>query len=98
MKRLVTVLVFVPMLVSLLVVAAPSLANNDPTVPADECSDNPKVVGQPFGTNAVDIGPAPIAGPASLFNAADSAQGFPGQAQADGANGQANSQAIAHCD
>ncbi len=81
-------------------IAPTAMANNDPTVPADECSGNPNAVGQPQsqgGINAVDIGPSPIAGPASLFNAADIEQGFPGNAQATGANGQANSQAIAHC-
>jgi len=39
------------MLVSLLMAAAvtPALANNDPLVPADNCSGNPNVVGQPQG-------------------------------------------------
>lgn len=70
-----------------LVLATPVLANNDPTVPADECSGNPKVVGQPFGFNAVDIGPSPVQGPASRNN--------PGQST--GAKGQASSAAIGHC-
>ena len=49
----------------------PALATNDPTVPADECSGNPNAVGQPQshgGINAVDIGPSPVQGPASLNN------------------------------
>jgi hypothetical protein len=79
------------------VAAFPALANNDPTVPADTCSGNPKVVGQPFGTNAVDIGPSPVAGPASRFNEADTTQGFPGKAVTDGAQGGDRSQAIENC-
>ena len=65
---------------------APAMANNDPTVPADECSGNPNVVGQPQsqgGINAVDIGPSPVAGPASLNNPGNST----------GAKGKAHSQA-----
>ena len=60
------------------VAAFPALATNDPTVPAAECSGNPKVVGQPFGRNATDIGPSPVSddpattgfdpGPASADN------------------------------
>ncbi|MBI2940443.1 MAG: hypothetical protein HYY04_08390 [Chloroflexi bacterium] len=52
---------FTLMLVAGLILASvsPALANNDPTVPADECSGNPAVVGQPpdpFGAvNATDI-------------------------------------------
>ncbi len=76
--------------VMLAMVAAPALANNDPTVPADECSGNPNAVGQPQshgGINAVDIGPSPVSGPASKNN--------PGTST--GAKGQAQSQAISHC-
>jgi hypothetical protein len=64
----------------------PAFANNDPTVPADECSGNPNAVGQPQsqgGINATDIGPSPVGGPASDNN--------PGQST--GARGQENSQA-----
>ena len=60
------------------VAAFPALANNDPTVPADDASCNSNVVGQPFGGNATDIGPSPVgddpatpefdAGPASKDN------------------------------
>ena len=38
--------------------AGPAFGNSDPTVPADECSGNPNVVGQPQshgGINATDI-------------------------------------------
>ena len=66
--------------------AGPAFANNDPTVPADECSGNPNVVGQPQshgGTNATDIGPSPVGGPASANN--------PGKST--GAKGQTNSRA-----
>jgi hypothetical protein len=69
-----------------LATGAPAFANNDPTVPADECSGNPNAVGQPQshgGTNATDIGPSPVAGPASTNNPGNS----------EGARGQANSQA-----
>ena len=45
---------------ALAAVAVPALGANDPTVPADECSGNPKAVGQPFGNNATDIGPSPV--------------------------------------
>ncbi len=76
--------------------ALPALANNDPLVPGNECSQNAVAVGQPgLGgladgaqadlpfdgvANATDIGPSPVAGPASDNN--------PGQS--DGAEGQAN--------
>jgi hypothetical protein len=66
--------------------AGPALGNNDPTVPADECSGNPNVVGQPQsqgGINATDIGPSPVSGPASDNN--------PGRST--GARGQEKSQA-----
>ena len=66
--------------------AGPAFGNNDPTVPADECSGNPNVVGQPQshgGINATDIGPSPVSGPASANN--------PGQST--GARGQEKSQA-----
>jgi hypothetical protein len=69
-----------------LATAGPAFANNDPTVPADECSGNPNAVGQPQshgGTNATDIGPSPVAGPASANN--------PGKST--GAKGQLKSQA-----
>lgn len=81
------------------VVAFPALANNDGTVPADDCSGNPNVVGQPFGINATDQGPAPVTGPASDLNAADLAQGFPSEQAVlvtDGAQGN-RSQAIENC-
>lgn len=55
----------------MLAAPGPTLANNDPTVPADECSGNPNVVGQPQsqgGMNATDIGPSPVSGPASRNN------------------------------
>ncbi len=78
------------------VAAFPALATNDGTIPADTASGNPKAAGQPFGVNAVDQGNpfvedddrSPIAGPASRFNEADTAQGFPGKAQTDGAQGE----------
>jgi hypothetical protein len=89
-----------------LAVPGAALANNDGAVPADECSDNPKAVGQPFSPtgNAVDIGPSPVAAAASNFNSADLNQGFPVNQHdstlpnSNGANGQDNSQAIDHCD
>jgi hypothetical protein len=91
----------VPLLAAVALAApVPAGANNDPRVPADECSGNPNVVGQPQshgGTNAVDIGPSPIAAPASVFNASDVNQGFPGNAQSPGAQGTARSEATAHC-
>jgi hypothetical protein len=80
-----------------------ALANNDPLVPADNCSGNSNVVGQPdnFGgefhatdVNATNIletlghGDNKVDGAASLSN--------PGQST--GAKGEANSEAIAHCD
>jgi hypothetical protein len=71
---------------AVLATAGPSFANNDPTVPADECSGNPNAVGQPQsqgGGNATDLGPSPVEGPASANN--------PGQSE--GAKGQANSRA-----
>ena len=89
MKRI--VLAVAVAAVMLAVMAAPALANNDPTVPADECSGNPNAVGQPQshgGINAVDIGPSPVSGPASKNNPSDTSTGAKGQAQ---------SQAISHC-
>jgi hypothetical protein len=85
---------FVPALVAAVALgtAGPAFANNDPTVPADECSGNPNVVGQPQsqgGINATDIGPSPVSGPASDNN--------PGRSS--GARGQEKSQATTtgHC-
>ena len=65
-----------------LATAGPAFANNDPTVPADECSGNPNVVGQPQshgGTNATDIGPSPVGGPASANNPSGTSTGAKGQ-------------------
>ncbi len=88
------------------VAAFPALANNDGTVPADDCSGNPNTVGQPVNDqndggepNATDHGPAPVTGPASDFNALDVAQGFPSEQAVlvtDGAQGN-RSQAIDNC-
>jgi hypothetical protein len=67
-----------------LATAGPALANNDPTVPADECSGNPNVVGQPQsqgGINATDIGPSPVSGPASRNNPSGTSTGARGQLQ-----------------
>jgi hypothetical protein len=67
-----------------LATAGPALANNDPTDPADECSGNPNVVGQPQshgGINAVDIGPSPVQGPASLNNPSGTSTGAKGRAR-----------------
>lgn len=87
--------------------ASPALASNDGRVPGDDCSDNPNAVGQPVNDqnrggepNAVDHGRpgdafgSPVAGPASDFNAADLAQGFPSEQAVivtDGAKGQERS-------
>ena len=90
---------FVSLAIASTIIAAtalPALANNDPRVPGNECSQNDVAVGQPgLGgladnaqadlpfdgvANATDIGPSPVAGPASDNN--------PGQST--GAQGQAN--------
>ena len=95
-------------LVVFAVSASPAWANNDPTVPGDNCSGNGTAVGHssPFGVtvNAVNIGPSPIAPPASKFTAADFAGDFPtGDFPADpaaageGAMGQAKSAAVGNC-
>jgi hypothetical protein len=75
-------------------------ASNDPTVPANECSNNPSAVGKanpPSGghspveggsVNVVNDVADPIQAPASLFNQNDSAPG-----QATGAKGDTNSEA-----
>jgi hypothetical protein len=80
--------------------AGSAMATNDPTVPANECSNNPTSVGKPNppsgGHSPVEGGSpnvlndvaGPIQAPASVFNAADSAPG-----QADGAQGQGEAQA-----
>ena len=74
---------------------APASANNDPLVPADECSGNPIAIGQPgvFGsTNATDIvdilrgEPNPVDGPASLNNPGQST-GAQGQDHFNGGQG-----------
>jgi hypothetical protein len=63
--------------VGMLAFPATAAANNDPVVPADDCSGNPVAVGQPgvFGSvNATDIvdilrgAPNPVDGPASANN------------------------------
>jgi hypothetical protein len=61
-----------------------ALASNDPRVPGDDCSGNEKAIGQPFGGNAVDIGPAPVQGPASLNNPSGTSPGAQGQANYSG--------------
>jgi len=91
MKR---VFALLTVLLSSLFLVAIASANNDPRVPADECSGNPTVVGQPdldgdgIPNNAVD-GPlssgldddvSPVNAPASVNN--------PGEST--GALGQAN--------
>jgi hypothetical protein len=66
--------------------AAPASAINDSGVPADECSGNPKVVGEPTGVPLVNPGIAtaePVDPPVSKNN--------PGQST--GSKGQANSDA-----
>ena len=88
-KRLLTVA-----LTSVLILgtaAFPALAINDSRVPADECSDNPKAVGEPGGVPLSNPGIAqaePVGPPVSANN--------PGQST--GAQGQNNSQGPAHCD
>ena len=90
-------------LVVFAVSASPAWANNDPRVPAPVCSGNEKVVGQPFSPtgNAVDIGPSPIAAPASLFDESDFADFITKPAAVtvatEGAQGRTNSVAIEHC-
>ncbi len=90
-----------------LVLPAPGVASNDGLSPGDDCSDNPNAIGQPVNDrngggepNAVDHGRpgdvfgSPVAGPASDFNAADLAQGFPSEQAVlvtDGAQGQERS-------
>jgi hypothetical protein len=76
------------------------VATNDPTVPANECSNNPTSVGKPNppsgGHSPVEGGSVnvlndvadPIQAPASVFNQNDTAPG-----QADGAQGQGSSAA-----
>ena len=71
--------------------AFPALAINDSRVPADECSDNPKAVGEPGGVPLSNPGIAqaePVGPPVSANN--------PGQST--GAQGQNYSRAPAHCD
>lgn len=73
--------------------AVPTLANNDPKVPGDDCSGNVNAIGQPpdpFGaTNATDIvdivtGQSnPVDGPASDNNPGEST-GAEGQAHFNG--------------
>jgi hypothetical protein len=77
-----------------------ALAINHSQVPGDNCSGNPTSVGQPNppsgghspleggSPNVINDVADPVQAPASLFNAADSANG-----QADGAQGQAQQQA-----
>ncbi len=88
--------------------ASPALASNEGFSPGDDCSGNPNAVGQPVNDqnaggepNAVDHGRpgdafgSPVAGPASDFNAADLAQGFPSEQAVlvtDGARGQQRSE------
>ncbi len=90
-------------LVVFAVSASPAWANNDPTVPADECSGNEKVVGQPFSPtgNAVDMNPSPIAAPASLFDESDFADFITKPAAVtvatEGAQGRKNPATIANC-
>ncbi len=87
MRRIALTLILAILLLASM--AAPALATNDPTVPADECSDNPKAVGQPFGenANAVDIGPSPVSGPASKNNPSGTSPGAQGQEASDTAQG-----------
>jgi hypothetical protein len=75
-------------------------ASNDPFVPGDDCSDNVNAVGQPDPSsgghspleggspNVINDVADPVQAAASNFTDADTAPG-----QADGANGQAQSQA-----
>jgi hypothetical protein len=67
--------------------SAPALAINDSFVPANECSDNPKSVGEPTGVPGQNPGintADPVAAPVSDAN--------PGQGST-GAKGEENSQA-----
>ncbi len=82
-------------------------ATNDGFTVGDDCSGNQNAVGQPVKDrngggepNAVDHGRpgdvfgSPVAGPASDFNAADLAQGFPSEqavAVTDGARAEEHS-------
>jgi len=84
-----------------------ALASNDGFTVGDDCSGNQNAVGQPVNDqneggepNAVDHGRpgdpfgSPVAGPASDFNAADLAQGFPSEQAVlvtDGARAEENS-------
>jgi hypothetical protein len=84
-------LVVVGSVVAALAAAAPAHGINDGRVPADECSDNPKAVGEPGGAPGTNPGinqAEPVDPAASANN--------PGEST--GARGQENSQAISHCD
>jgi hypothetical protein len=83
-KALATALVSGAMLAMMV---TPAMAINDSQVPADECSDNPTAVGEP-GIVGLSQPQNPVGPPTSANN--------PGKST--GARGQANSQAVAHCD
>jgi hypothetical protein len=84
MRRLLVLLMLVPMV--LLLIGVPASAVNDPAVPGDDCSASETAVGHPAVANQAD-NPQGANPPFSSNN--------PGQST--GAQGQARSQALAHC-